>query len=81
MEVTINMCLAVPAKITVLDQDIAKVDILGVESVVNIQLIESPMIGDYVLVHAGCAIEKIHAEYFEYLRENLEEMLKVEQNE
>ncbi len=46
---------------------LAKVEILGLLSEVNIQLIEEPRAGDYVLVHAGCAINKIDKEYFEYL--------------
>lgn len=45
----------------------ARVIILGVESDVNIQLIEFPRVGDYVLVHAGCAIQRIDTEYFDYL--------------
>lgn len=32
---------------------------MGVETTINMQLIENPQIGEYVLVHGGCAIEKI----------------------
>lgn len=84
------MCLAIPAKIIVINDSknvnkvhdksndykdleefefnkYAKVEIMGVENKVNIQLIEEPRVGDYVLVHAGCAIQKIDTEYFNYL--------------
>ena len=57
------MCIAVAAKIVEIDSDgrFAKVSVLGNELSVNIGLI-SPKIGDYVLVHAGCAIEVIEKE-------------------
>ena len=45
------MCLAIPAKITELDEgNMATVDILGVTR---------STVGDYVLVHAGFAIEVV----------------------
>lgn len=71
-----NLCLAVPAKIISLEECMAKVDIMGLESYINIQLIDSPKIGELVLVHAGCAIEKIDAEYFSYLNEIFEDLLE-----
>lgn len=53
------MCIAVPGKIVDIFSPQGKVDIMGVETIINIQLIENPRIGEYVLVHGGCAIEKI----------------------
>lgn len=53
------MCLAVPAKIITVDNIHAWTETMGVGQKVNIQLIDSPMVGDYILVHAGFAIEKI----------------------
>ncbi|RBP61014.1 hydrogenase maturation protein HypC [Alkalibaculum bacchi] len=61
------MCLAVPGQITHISSALATVNILDIEIVVNIQLIEEPKLGDYVLVHAGCAIEKLDREYFDDL--------------
>jgi len=61
------MCIAVPCEIVEISNNQARVDIMGVETTVNIQLIDNPMIGDYVLVHAGCAIEKIDKDYFDDL--------------
>jgi hydrogenase expression/formation protein HypC len=50
------MCIAIPGKIVSLDPPRAKVDFNGNLVEVNVGLID-PEIGDYVLVHAGCAIE------------------------
>lgn len=63
------MCLAVPAEIVKIDGAYALVHIMGIEARVYIQLIEEPKNGDYVLIHAGCAIEKINKEYSTYLEE------------
>jgi hydrogenase expression/formation protein HypC len=70
------MCLAIPARIVDIKEYSAKVDIMGVESEVNIQLIEDAKAGEYVLVHAGCAIQKIDTDYFEYLQEIFQSMLE-----
>lgn len=56
------MCIAVPAKIKEINGDIALVCYGGVALEVNIALIEEPKRGEYVLIHAGCAIEKIDIE-------------------
>lgn len=74
------MCLAIPGEIIELNKDIARVSIMGVESEINIQIIEELKIGDYVLIHAGCAIKKIDIEYFEELTEMLELLSEVEGN-
>ena len=52
------MCLAVPARIVDLQGTSATVTIDGVERVVDVSLVEDPQVGDYVLLHAGFAIEK-----------------------
>lgn len=53
------MCIAVPAKIIKIDKEIAEVNYNGVVLKTNIYFIDNPNIGDYVLIHAGCAIEKL----------------------
>lgn len=54
------MCLAIPAKITELDEgNMAIVDILGVTRSISIDLTPQATVGDYVLVHAGFAIEVV----------------------
>jgi hydrogenase expression/formation protein HypC len=51
------MCLAIPAKVISLNADKARVDFgEGVLREVNVSLV-SARIGDYVLVHAGYAIQ------------------------
>jgi len=50
------MCLAVPGRVVSLEGSFAQVDFNGNLVKVNIGVVE-PGVGDYVLVHAGCAIE------------------------
>ena len=50
------MCLAIPAKIISINASLAKVDMMGNERVVSIDLVPEVRIGEYVLVHAGFAI-------------------------
>jgi hydrogenase nickel incorporation protein HypA/HybF len=59
------MCLAVPSKIIALGNDMATIDVYGARKEVSTLLLpETPKIGDYVLVHAGFAIQSISAEAF-----------------
>ena len=53
------MCLAFPAKILKVDGAIAKVERKGVERDVSLMLLPDAKVGDYVLVHAGFAMEKV----------------------
>lgn len=50
------MCVAVPGRITEINGDIAKVNIMDNITEVNIRLVTAN-IGDYVLIHAGCVLE------------------------
>lgn len=70
------MCLALPGRIKAVCDNLAQVDIMGVEKKVDVELIENPKIQDYVLIHAGFAIEKIDEEYFDYLNKVFKEELK-----
>ena len=54
------MCLAIPSKIIEKDQFRAIVDVYGARREINLMLMpEDVEIGDYVLVHAGFAIQKV----------------------
>ena len=53
------MCLAVPSKIIEINDNIAKVDVDGVIRETSLMLMEDAKIGDYVIVHAGFAINKV----------------------
>ncbi|MBU4555374.1 MAG: HypC/HybG/HupF family hydrogenase formation chaperone [Actinobacteria bacterium] len=60
------MCLAIPAKITTLEANsMAEVDILGVSRHVSLDLVPEAKVGDFVLVHAGFAIQVVDEEYAE----------------
>jgi hydrogenase assembly chaperone HypC/HupF len=69
------MCLAIPGKIKSIDKTWAEVDVMGILSTINIQLIENPRVDDCVLIHAGCAIQKICAEHSLYLENVLAEFI------
>lgn len=56
------MCLAVPARVVEIEGQDAKVDILGNVRDAKLSLIDEVSIGDYVLIHAGFAIQKLEAE-------------------
>jgi len=54
------MCLAIPSKIIEKDQFRAVVDVYGARREINLMLMpEEVAIGEYVLVHAGFAIQKV----------------------
>ena len=55
------MCVAIPGRVDSIEGNIAKVDFSGNMVNVNIGLVE-PKVGQYVLVHAGCAIEVMEKE-------------------
>jgi len=53
------MCLAIPAKVIKINKNIAEIESLGVYKEVDITLVPDAKIGDYVIVHAGFAIQII----------------------
>ncbi len=53
------MCLAIPAKITEINNSMGTIDMEGTQREVSLLLLEDAKIGDYVIVHAGFAIHKI----------------------
>jgi hydrogenase expression/formation protein HypC len=53
------MCLAVPAKITAIDGTNAVVDMGGVTRETSLLLVPDARLGDYVLIHAGFAIQTL----------------------
>ena len=56
------MCLAIPSKIVKIENNIAIIDVDGVQREASLMLLEAPKVGDYVIVHAGFAINKINEE-------------------
>jgi len=66
----IKMCLAIPAEVLEIEGNVAKVDFgEGILREVNVTLVDAH-IGEYVLVHAGYAIQVID-------RKTAEETLKM----
>ncbi|NTU89414.1 MAG: HypC/HybG/HupF family hydrogenase formation chaperone [Actinobacteria bacterium] len=58
------MCLAIPAQIIELSEgSLGTVEILGVTREVSFDLTPHVQLGDYVLVHAGFAIEVVSEEF------------------
>ncbi len=53
------MCLAIPSKITKIENNIATIDVDGVQREASLLLLEDARVGEYVIVHAGFAIQKI----------------------
>ncbi len=57
------MCLAIPVEVVeILDSDTAIADIGGVRKEINIALIADLVVGDYVILHVGYALNKIDPE-------------------
>ncbi|WBW95048.1 HypC/HybG/HupF family hydrogenase formation chaperone [Oceanirhabdus sp. W0125-5] len=56
------MCVAVPVEVIEVREHEAVVNFGGVRKEVNIDLVYDLQVGDYVLLHAGCAMQKIDKE-------------------
>jgi hydrogenase expression/formation protein HypC len=57
------MCLAIPAKVTALeDGDMAVVALEGVKKRISVALLDDVAEGDFVLVHVGYALHKVSPE-------------------
>lgn len=68
------MCLAVPAKIIDKKDQLAVVDVSGVQRDVSLLLLPEAEVGDFVLIHAGFAMQIIAQEEAEYTNQLLKEM-------
>ena len=53
------MCLAVPMQVKSIREDLAVCEIDGVQREASLMMIDGVQVGDYVLIHAGFAIERI----------------------
>lgn len=72
------MCLAVPARVIEVNGDLAKADFGGVIREVNVSLVDAK-VGDYILVHAGYAIQVIDEKEAEETLELWREILRSEE--
>lgn len=53
------MCLGVPAKILETSDGAAIVELGGVRREISVMLLDNASVGDWVIIHAGFAIEKL----------------------
>lgn len=53
------MCLAIPTRLVAIDGEMAVGEVGGVERSVSIMMTPDVKVGDYVIVHAGFAIQKL----------------------
>ena len=53
------MCLAIPSKIVAINDSIGTLDVDGVKREVSLLMLENPRVGDWVIVHAGFAIQTL----------------------
>ena len=53
------MCLGVPMQVITIKDDLAVCEIDGVQREASLMMLDDVQVGDFVLIHAGFAIEKI----------------------
>ena len=72
------MCLGIPAKVIEINKEtlIGKVNVGGIEKEANFQLVPDIKIGDYVLLHAGFAIQTLDKKEAKKTLSMLKELLK-----
>ena len=51
------MCLAIPMKVIKVNGNQGIVEVSGIQRPADLSLVDSPQVGDYVIVHAGFAIQ------------------------
>jgi hydrogenase expression/formation protein HypC len=57
------MCLAIPARVAeLLDNDGAVVELGGVRKEISLALVDGVVVGDYVIVHVGYALNRLDPE-------------------
>ena len=77
------MCIAAPAKIVEIDTEsnICAADFGGVRQNAKFDLLPDAEIGDYVLIHAGYAIEKLSEQAAKESLESWDELLEMLEEE
>ena len=70
----VNLCLAFPAKIIEKKDFMAKVELSGVTRDVSLMLLPEADVGDYVLVHAGFAMQIVHKQEVDEMLALFDEM-------
>ncbi|MBM2825243.1 MAG: hydrogenase assembly chaperone hypC/hupF [Dehalococcoidales bacterium] len=70
------MCLAVPVRVLAINGVEASVELGGVVRSANLMLVPDTQVGDYILLHAGFAIQKLDEAEAEETIRLLTEMAK-----
>lgn len=71
------MCIAAPAQIIEIKDNVATVDFGGVRQQAKLDLVEDVDVGRYVLVHSGYAIEVLSDQEAQESLEAWDELLKI----
>jgi len=74
------MCLGIPMRIVEKEGNKGIAEAGGVKREVSLHLVEGVEIGDYVIVHAGFAIQKLDEREAEETLNLLREMLQAEED-
>ena len=53
------MCLAIPARVIEVNEGVGSVELAGVVREVSFMLLPNVRVGDYVLLHAGYALQRL----------------------
>jgi hydrogenase expression/formation protein HypC len=72
------MCLAIPAKVKKVSGDMALVDVSGVEREASVMMTPGVKVGDYIIMHAGFAIQILDTKDAEETLRLLEEIARSE---
>lgn len=74
------MCLAIPAEvIEIQENDLAVVEAGGAKKLISLSLVDDVRVGDYVLVHAGFAIEIVDEQEAKKTMELFEELARLDE--
>ncbi|MCK5733561.1 MAG: HypC/HybG/HupF family hydrogenase formation chaperone [Candidatus Latescibacteria bacterium] len=72
------MCLAVPMRLVRRDENFGVAEVGGIEREIGLQLVDDVEIGDFVIVHAGFAIQKLDEEAAQETLALFEEMARLD---
>jgi hydrogenase expression/formation protein HypC len=71
------MCLSVPAKVVEVSNNMGRVEIGGTVREISMDLCPEACIGDYVLIHAGFAIQQLDQEEAEETIQLLKQLVEI----
>ena len=74
------MCLAVPAQLVHINETIGTGELTGVQRECSLLLVPEAKIGDWLLVHAGCAVQIVDEEEARLTLEAFRELEELEQD-